>query len=139
VPAINRPSLFWPLLLIGLGVLLLLQTLALLPASLWAALAQLWPLLFIVFGLDLLIGRRSARGAATVLIVGVVLVAGSLTWAAVRASLLPAGAAEPLGQTLQGAARVMTNASPNHRPARPKNERRAPGEAPGALRILQLD
>jgi Domain of unknown function (DUF5668) len=106
VPAFRRPSLFWPLVLIGLGVLLLLQTLGLLPASLWAALAQLWPLLFIVFGLDLLVGRRSPRGAATVLIVGGVLVAGSLTWAAVRASQLPAGAVETLVQTPQGAARV---------------------------------
>jgi len=92
--------------LIGLGVLLLLQTLDLLPASLWAALAQLWPLLFIVLGLDLLIGRRSARGAAAVLITGIVLVAVSLTWAAVRATQMPPGGVEPLIQLPQGATRV---------------------------------
>ena len=101
--AIRRPSLFWPLALIGLGVLLLLQTVGLLPASLWRALVELWPVLFIVFGLDLLVGRRSERSAATVIVVGVVLVVGSLTWAAVRASLLPPGAAETLIQTPQGA------------------------------------
>jgi hypothetical protein len=103
---VTRPSLLWPLLLIGLGALLLLQTLGLLPASLWAALAQLWPLLFIVFGLDLLIGRRSARGAAVVLGVGVVLVVAALTWADVRASLLPAGGQTTLIQTPQGASQV---------------------------------
>jgi len=106
VPTFRRPSLFWPILIIGLGALLLLQALSLLPASLWAALAQLWPLLFIVFGLDLLITRRSSRGAALVLIAGVVLVIASLTWAAVRASQLPAGGLEVLGQNTQGAARI---------------------------------
>ena len=101
-----RPSLVWPLLLVGLGALLLLQTLGLLSASLWPALAQLWPVLLILAGLDLLFGRRSARGAALVLGLGVALVAGSLLWAAVRASQLPPGGVETLIQVPQGATRL---------------------------------
>ncbi len=100
MPALRRPSLFWPLLLIGLGALLLL------PSSLWLALARLWPVLLILLGLDLLIGMRSPRAAAMVPVAGVVLVAASLTWAAVRASQLPPGAVETLIQTAQGAARL---------------------------------
>ncbi len=99
----RRPSLFWPLLVIGLGVLLLLQNLNLLPAGLWAALAQLWPVLFILAGLDMLLGRRSPAGIAAVLLIGALLVAGALTWAAIRASQLPAGNAASLIQTAQGA------------------------------------
>jgi hypothetical protein len=106
VPALRRPSLFWPLLLIGLGALLLLQTLGLLPPSLWLALAQLWPVLLILLGLDWLAGTRSPRAAALVLGAGLVLVAASLTWAAVRASQLPSGGVETLIQIPQGATRL---------------------------------
>ncbi|MCC7358606.1 MAG: hypothetical protein IT317_03965 [Anaerolineales bacterium] len=100
----RRPGLFWPLILIGLGALLLLQNLGYLPAGLWAALAQLWPVVFILLGLDLLVGRRSSAGAAAVLVVGVVVVIGALTWAALRAQQLPAGAPQTLAQPPQGAA-----------------------------------
>lgn len=106
MPALRRPNLFWPLLLIGLGALLLLQTLGILPPSLWLALAQLWPVLLIMLGLDMLVGRRSPRATALVLVAGLVLVFASLTWAAVRASQLPAGDVENLIQVSQGATRL---------------------------------
>jgi Domain of unknown function (DUF5668)/N-terminal domain of toast_rack, DUF2154 len=102
----RRPSLFWPLVLISLGALLLLQNIGLLPAGLWAALAQLWPVALILLGLDLLIGRRSSAGAALVIIAGVLLVAGALTWAALRAQQLPLGGDQRLAQTVDGAARA---------------------------------
>ncbi len=106
MPPSPRPSLVWPLLLIGLGALLLLQTLGLLSPSLWLALAQLWPVLLILAGLDLLIGRRSARGVALVGLAGVALIAGALLWAAVRASQLPPGGVETLIQVPRGATRL---------------------------------
>ena len=62
----RRPGLFWPLILIGLGALLLLQNLGYLPAGLWPALAQLWPVIFIL--LVALVsaewGYRKMRGLA---------------------------------------------------------------------------
>jgi hypothetical protein len=94
----RRPSLFWPLLIIGLGVLLLLQNLNLLPAGLWAALAQLWPVLLVLIGLDMLLGRRSRAGTAAVLLLGTLLVAGALAWAALRASQLPPGGVQTIVQ-----------------------------------------
>lgn len=57
------PSLFWPLLLIGGGVLLLLSNLGYLPWESWGLLWRLWPLLLIALGVDVLIGRRSTVGA----------------------------------------------------------------------------
>jgi len=46
--------LFWPLALITLGVLFLLDNLGFLPGNAWG---YLWPLLLIFFGLSLLMGR----------------------------------------------------------------------------------
>lgn len=52
-------SLFWPIVLIGVGVFWLLGNLDILPEySLWT-LFRLWPLALIVIGLDIMIGRRS--------------------------------------------------------------------------------
>jgi hypothetical protein len=99
----RRPSLFWPLVLIGLGALLLLQNFGLLPTGLWPALTQLWPVIFILLGLDMLVGRRSSAGVAFVVLIGVLIVAGALTWAALRATQLPAGQDQALIQSPQGA------------------------------------
>jgi len=57
------PSFFWPLMLIGAGVLLLLSNLGYLPWQSWNMLWRLWPLLLIALGVDVLIGRRSMIGA----------------------------------------------------------------------------
>ncbi len=76
----HRPSLFWPVILISAGVLLLLSNLGILPEAAWGRLWQLWPVALIALGIDVLFGRRSAVGAfiGTVLIlmlvVGVILI-----------------------------------------------------------------
>jgi len=57
------PSLFWPLVLVGAGVILLLANLGYLPWQSWNILWRLWPLLLVALGVDLLIGRRSMVGA----------------------------------------------------------------------------
>jgi hypothetical protein len=53
--------MFWPVALIGLGVLLLLDNLGWLPGSVWG---YLWPALLIFVGVGLVLGR--ARRAAPV-------------------------------------------------------------------------
>jgi hypothetical protein len=62
-PRPSPPSLFWPLVLIGAGVVLLLSNLGYLPWQSWNVLWQLWPLVLVALGIDLLIGRRSMAGA----------------------------------------------------------------------------
>jgi hypothetical protein len=52
-------SLFWPLLLISVGVVFLLGNAGVIQAPSWGMLLRLWPLALIAFGLDLLFGRRS--------------------------------------------------------------------------------
>jgi hypothetical protein len=99
----RRPSLFWPILLIGVGTFLLLERLGLLPAGMWAALAQLWPVLLILLGLDMLIGRRSAGGALVMLLIGGLVITAALTWVAVRANTPSSSAPQRLTQSFWGA------------------------------------
>ena len=69
-------SLFWPMILIGVGVVWLLSNLGLLPTnSLWL-LANLWPLLLVGIGLDLIFARHLPAVGALIglLLVGVVVV-----------------------------------------------------------------
>jgi len=96
-------SLFWPLLLIGLGILLLLQNLGRLPPGIWAALVPLWPVLLVVLGLDMVFGRRSWWGGVVVTLIGALIVAGALLWADLRAATLTGSQTRSLIQTPLGA------------------------------------
>ncbi len=84
----SRRSVFWPILLIGLGVLLLLYNLGLLPAIDWTVLWKLWPLLLIALGVDVMIGRQSAVGAVISAVIVLALV-GCLVVAALTLDAVP--------------------------------------------------
>ena len=47
-----RRSIFWALLLISIGVVFLLNTLGYIPGNGWELFLKLWPLIFIIGGLD---------------------------------------------------------------------------------------
>jgi hypothetical protein len=83
-------SLFWPVILIGVGVFLLLGNLGVLPEhSLWT-LVRLWPLILIIIGLDILIGRRSPLIGALIGI-GAVALAVVLVFGAPELGIVPTG------------------------------------------------
>ena len=77
----NRPSrpyrsLFWPILLIGVGSVWLLGNLGFIQGNSLSLLASLWPVILIAIGLDLLVGRGSPMmGAAIGLLLIAALVA----------------------------------------------------------------
>ena len=52
-------SMFWPILLIGVGVVWLLGNLGYIPMPSLRMLLRLWPLILIIIGLDIIFGRRS--------------------------------------------------------------------------------
>ena len=62
----NYRSLFWPILLIGLGTIWLLANLGLLPDLSWRFFVRLWPLILVVIGLDIIIGRRIPAAGALI-------------------------------------------------------------------------
>lgn len=68
-------SLFWPIILIGLGVLFLLNNLGIVSWNTWNLIWRFWPLVLVAVGLDLLIGGRSALGAILSALVALALVA----------------------------------------------------------------
>jgi hypothetical protein len=76
-----RRGVFWPLLLIALGIVFLLANFGFIAGVSWLAILSLWPLLLILIGLDVAFGRRwpLAALAAEVLVIaaGLALVASS--------------------------------------------------------------
>jgi hypothetical protein len=77
----HAPGVFWALLLIAAGVLLFLYNLGYLTPAFWERLVQLWPLLLIALGIDVLIGRRSALGAMISVLLIVALFVGAVLFA----------------------------------------------------------
>ncbi len=55
----HRSGFVGPLILIGIGIVFLMNTLGMVTWDIWGALLRLWPILLIGAGLDLLIGERS--------------------------------------------------------------------------------
>jgi cell wall-active antibiotic response 4TMS protein YvqF len=53
-----RQGVFWPLLLIALGLVFLLSNFGVISGVSWLAIASLWPLLLILIGLDIAFARR---------------------------------------------------------------------------------
>lgn len=72
----RRPSLLWPLLLIGVGVILLLSNLGVLPQNAFSILWRFWPLMLVMIGLDILLGRRSTAGSIIVSLLALLLMGG---------------------------------------------------------------
>jgi len=98
----RRPSLVGPVILICLGILFLLNNLGVLPWSVWEMVFRLWPVLVIVAGLEILIGRRSVLGSLVVLVLTLALVAG-LLWLFGAGIVGPAAETEEIVQALNGA------------------------------------
>ena len=61
----RRPgSVVWPLVLISLGLVFLLNNLEIISWDVWSVLWRMWPVLLVAIGVDLIIGRKSGIGAA---------------------------------------------------------------------------
>lgn len=70
----RRGSLIGPVILIGLGVVFLLDNLGVVHWDIWQIVFRLWPVLLIAAGLDLVVGRRSTAGTIVVILVMVGLI-----------------------------------------------------------------
>jgi hypothetical protein len=72
----RKGSLVWPILLIGLGAVFLLNNLGIISWNVWVLLTRMWPVLLVAVGLDLMLGRRSGVGAAIAAVLMIVIFAG---------------------------------------------------------------
>ncbi|MGA9349038.1 MAG: DUF5668 domain-containing protein [Anaerolineae bacterium] len=74
----RRVSLVGPVILIGLGVVFLLNSLGLLAWSVWEVIFRLWPVLLIAVGLEIILNRLSVWGSLLALVLTVAILAGVL-------------------------------------------------------------
>ena len=74
----RRRSITGPLILIAIGLFFLLSNLDLIDLNIWDVILRFWPILIIAAGLDILIGQRSAWGAALALVVVLAILAGGI-------------------------------------------------------------
>jgi LiaI-LiaF-like transmembrane region len=94
----QRGGFVWPLILIALGVVFLLNNLGILSWSVWDSIWRLWPVILIAIGLDILVGRRSAIGSLIALVLVIAVIAGAV-WLVTTATPMVAGQVFT-GQTL---------------------------------------
>lgn len=80
----RRGGLVGPIILIGLGVVFLLNNLGVLEWNVWDVVFQTWPLLLIAWGIDLLIVRRTIEATLFTLILLIVVIAGGVWLVAIR-------------------------------------------------------
>jgi len=74
----RRRSITGPLILISIGLFILLSNLGLIDLNIWEIILRFWPILLIAAGLDILVGQRSAWGAALALVVVLAVLAGGI-------------------------------------------------------------
>jgi len=104
-------SLFWPIVLIGVGVIWLLGSMGVIPQANLNLLASMWPLILIVIGLDLLIGRNSPVGGALVGLIAVavvvfLLIAGPSLGLATSGTLKTKSLSSSIGEATSATIRV---------------------------------
>jgi hypothetical protein len=58
----NRPSFFFPLLLIALGVIFLLRNTGVITGDVWGTILRMWPLILVAIGVDSLFQRQGIVG-----------------------------------------------------------------------------
>jgi hypothetical protein len=74
----ERGGIVGPIILIGLGIIFLLNNLGVLSWSIWGTLLRLWPILLIAAGLDLILGRRSIWGSLSALVLTLAILGAAL-------------------------------------------------------------
>ena len=74
----SRVSLVGPVILIGLGVVFLLNNMGLLAWSVWDVIFRLWPVLLVAAGMEIILSRLSAWGSLLALVLTVAIFAGAL-------------------------------------------------------------
>jgi len=103
----RRGSLVGPAILVGLGIILLLNNFGTLPWGVWETIFRLWPVLVIGVGLDLLIGHRSIWGSVLALVLTLAVFVGALWLLRADVGIGTAATTDRVRQALQGQAEIV--------------------------------
>jgi hypothetical protein len=117
----GRPyrSMFWPIVLVGIGLIWLLSNLGLISSANISVAFRLWPLILIIVGFDLLFGRKSPVvgamiGLITVIVFFSLILIGPALGLAANVDIQSASYSEPVADAsraqieLRGAVGTMT-------------------------------
>jgi len=96
----RRVSLVGPVILIGLGVIFLLNNMGILAWSVWEVIFRLWPILLVAAGLEIILSRFSVWGSLLALVLTVAIFAGALWLLGPDKGTAQAVAGEEIRQTL---------------------------------------
>lgn len=102
----RRVNLVGPVILIGLGVIFLLNNMGVLAWSVWEVIFRLWPILLIAAGLEIILSRLSAWGSLLALVLTVAILAGALWMLGPDIETGQVVAGEEVRQALGGATRA---------------------------------
>jgi len=102
----RRGGLIGPLILIGLGVVFLLNNLGILDWSIWEILLRLWPVLLVAAGLDLILGRLSVWGSLLALVLTLAVLAAALWLSQTGVGVGRAVRTEEIAQPPEGVGRA---------------------------------
>ncbi len=105
----RRDGFVGPVIFIGLGTIFLLDNLGYLAVGTRGLLLRLWPVFLIAWGIDLLIGRRSAWITVLGTLLGVALIAAIVWFAIAGAGSVTRAAPQPLAQELGNVKRASLN------------------------------
>ncbi len=119
-------SLFWPIILIGVGVIWLLGNIGAIAAFNLPVLFHLWPLLLVFVGLDILAGRRSplvgaVLGAVALALVVIFLVGGRQLGLSSTVQIKTEKFTAPVGQATSASVLLALSDSPTTVSALPNN------------------
>jgi len=108
----SRGGLVGPVLLIGVGLVFLAQTLGWVESGIWLGLLRMWPLILIAVGVDLLIPRRTWIGTLLSLVLIVAIFAGGFWLSGVRLGGARTGETDSVTLPLGSATRAVVNIGP---------------------------
>lgn len=109
---VRRRGLAGPVILIGLGIVFLLNNLGVMDWSVWEAIFRLWPVLLVAAGLEILVGRRSVLGSLLAVALTLVVLAGALWLFEAGIGTGQGGDAEEIVQALDGATQAEVTIAP---------------------------
>lgn len=108
----SRQGVAAPTIFIAIGTVILLDNLNFVNWDIWRVILNLWPVLIVAIGLDLLIARRSTWGAILSLILIAFLLGGSLWIMASGSMAVSPAQSEKVEQTLNGAEKAAVEINP---------------------------
>ncbi len=75
---LHRPSFIWPVILITIGIVILLNNLGMVEGDFWTIVWQWWPVLLVAIGLDSLFRRNEITGPVFLIGLAMVILANNL-------------------------------------------------------------